>query len=278
MHHRRATHGAQAQPAECRGALLLGARGIGGVAPIKMKTVFVTGSSRGIGLGIARAFAKQGDCNLVMNGRDRATLSAAAAEISNNYAQVNVLEICTDLSDYTSAKKAFKSIESKFGAVDVLINNAGVAHFGLFSDMTFDDIQKVLADNLYTALNASHVAVPYMVKAKAGCIINITSVWGLTGASCEVVYSTAKAGMIGLTKSLAKELAPSGIRVNAIACGAFETRMNSRLDAEEKNAFMESIPMGRFGLPHEAGELAVFLASDKAAYLTGQVIALDGGL
>jgi len=244
------------------------------------KCILITGSSRGIGFGIAKAFAAQGHCNIVLNGRqDDVRLCEAVCEIKKEYPGVNVMGICADLSNYSAAQGLFQQIESAFGAVDVLVNNAGTAHFGLFTDMLPADINRVLSDNLYTAIHTSHLAIPSMVKAKRGCIINITSVWGITGASCEVLYSTTKAAVIGLTKSLAKELAPSGIRVNAIACGAFETRMNERLEAQEKAAFIENIPMGRFGLPSEVGALAVYLASEEtASYLTGQVIALDGGL
>jgi 3-oxoacyl-[acyl-carrier protein] reductase len=139
-------------------------------------------------------------------------------------------------------------------------------------------MQAILAANLLSVMNASHCAIPHMVRAKAGCIINISSIWGISGASCEAVYSAAKAGVNGFTKALAKELAPSGIRVNAIACGAFDTRMNNHLSPQEKIAFANQIPLGRFGTPHEAGNLALFLASHNAAYLTGQVIPLDGGV
>jgi len=243
------------------------------------RAVLVTGSSRGIGLGIARAFAANGD-KVVLNGReDLAKLENSVAELKAEFpANKNIMGILADLSDYTACEKLIRKTEAAFGKVDVLVNNAGAAFFGLFSDMEPTDIQKVLADNLQTAFNISHLVIPAMVKEKSGCILNTSSVWGISGASCEVVYSAAKAGVIGFTKALAKELAPSGIRVNAIACGAFETRMNDRLSDEEKNAFTEEIPLGRFGYPHEVGDLAVFLASEKAAYITGQVIALDGGI
>jgi len=244
-----------------------------------MRCVLVTGSSRGIGLGIARAFAAQGD-RVVLNGRqDKDRLRQSVEEIRRDYPEADVMGICADLADCHAVEKLFQSIEAEFGMVEVLVNNAGSAYFGLFGAMTPQDIRVVLMDNLYTVLNASHRAVPNMVRAKAGCIVNVTSVWGQAGASCEAVYSAAKAGVIGFTKSLAKELAPSGIRVNAIACGAFETRMNDRLQPQEKIDFMENIPMGRFGHPHEAGQLAVFLASEECTgYLTGQVVGLDGGL
>ena len=242
-----------------------------------MAVVFVTGSSRGIGFGIASAFACNG-YRVVLNGReDKTRLAAAVNELKEMYGG-NVMGICADLSDYEQAKDAFGQIYAAFGHVDVLVNNAGTAHFGLFGDMHPVELSRVLADNLRSTLNASHLAIPHMVRAKAGCIINITSVWGVVGASCEVVYSAAKAGVIGFTKALAKEVGPGGVRVNAIACGAFDTRMNERLTAEEKAAFMECIPLGRFGEPREVGELALFLASDKAGYMTGQVVGLDGGM
>lgn len=240
-----------------------------------MDSVLITGSSRGIGFGIARAFAENGGYRVVLNGAtDKNRLDEAEKELKSEFKNVEVQSVFADFSDYSKTAKAFDNI----GDIGVLVNNAGVSHFGLFSDMAVNEIDNIIKNNLYTAINTSHLIVPGMVKAKAGCIINITSVWGVTGASCEVAYSAAKAGVIGLTKSLAKELAPSGIRVNAIACGAFETRMNERLTQEEKNIFTDNIPMGRFGYPKEAGDLAVFLASKKADYLTGQVIPLDGGL
>ena len=243
------------------------------------KCVLITGSSRGIGLGIARGFAAAGYGKIVINGRqDKTQLEQSGLEIRTDYPGTSVMEICADLSDYSVAEKLLESVTDEYGTVDVLVNNAGTAYFGLFNEMKPHEIGSTISDNLHTMLNMSHLVIPAMIRAKAGCIINITSVWGLTGASCEAVYSAAKAGAIGLTKALAKELAPSGIRVNAIACGAFDTRMNERLEDEEKNAFIENIPMGRFGMPNEAGDLAVYLASDKARYLTGQVIGLDGGL
>ena len=238
------------------------------------RVVLVTGSSRGIGLGIAKSFAALGD-TVILNGReDSATLAASVDEI--NKAGGNAHGLIADLSDYEKARAMFTHIKARYGPVEILVNNAGAAHYGLFSDMSLGEIQGVLASNLNTTVNASHLAVPDMVRAKAGCIINITSVWGIAGASCEVMYSAAKAAVIGFTKALARELGPSCVRVNAIACGAFDTRMNAQLTCEEKGAFMEDIPLGRFGCPSEAGALAVYMAG--AAYLTGQVVPLDGGL
>jgi len=233
------------------------------------RRVLITGGSRGIGLAIAKSFVESGD-HVIITARDATQLQRAADELYVQY-------IAADFSDYEQAQRAFAQIEAD-GPVDVLINNAGTAHFGLFTDMTPAQWHDVISNNLLTAINASHLAIPAMVRAKSGIIINITSIWGLTGASCEAVYAATKGAVCALTKSLAKELGPSNIRVNAIACGAIDTRMNDRLSSEEKSAFIDDIPLGRFGQPQEVGPLAVFLASDNASYLTGQIIALDGGV
>jgi len=241
-----------------------------------MSVVFVTGSSRGIGFGIAQKFVQSG-YTVVLNCRqDEAQLAQAVRELQAIGG--SVMGICADMSDYMQAQTAFVKIEAAYGPIDILVNNAGAAHFGLFTDMQPVEVSQVLSTNLHTTINTSHLALPYMIRKKAGCIINITSIWGVVGASCEAVYSAAKAGVIGFTRALAKEVGPSGVRVNAIACGAFETRMNDRLTADEVAEFTEGIPLGRFGKPQEVGDLAVFLASEQASYLTGQVINLDGGV
>ena len=236
--------------------------------------ILVTGSSRGIGFGIARAFAARGDM-VILNGREDADKLAASVEELKRTGY-NAAGYLADLSDYDAARDMFSRIESEHGPAEVLVNNAGAAHYGLFSDMRPADWQAVLANNLHTTINASHLAVPAMVRAKAGCIINIASVWGVAGASCEVMYSAAKAAVNGFTKALARELGPSGVRVNAIACGVFDTRMNDGFSLDEKTALAGDIPLGRFGCVREVGEMAVYLAG--AGYVTGQVIALDGGM
>jgi len=239
-----------------------------------MAVVLVTGSSRGIGLGIAKVFAKTGD-QVILNGKnDEQRLAEAVKELAIENKAIGIL---ADVSEVGACDRLFSEAEKNFGPVEVLVNNAGIEHFGLFREMTYEDIYNIVNNNLFSTINATHRAIPNMLRAKNGVIINITSVWGMTGASCEVVYSAAKAGIIGFTKALAKEMGPSDIRVISIACGAFDTRMNERLSTEEKDAFIEGIPLGRFGTPVEVGELAVFLASPKASYLTGQVIVLDGG-
>jgi len=238
------------------------------------RLVVITGSSRGIGLGIARSFLACGD-TVILNGReDKKMLDQSVQELQQQGHDAS--GFIADLSDYEAASNMINTIESTHGTVDVLINNAGAAYYGLFSDMRPHEWQRVIADNLLATINASHLVVPSMVRAKRGCIINISSVWGVVGASCEVMYSAAKAGVNGFTKALSRELGPSGIRVNAIACGAFDTRMTNNLSEEEKTAFAESIPLGRFGCISEVGALAVYLAG--ADYITGQVIPLCGGI
>ncbi len=232
--------------------------------------VFITGSSRGIGFGIAKVFAEDGH-EVILNGRfDAERLRGSAALLNAGY-------FLADMSDYERAGEVFAEI-LRGGPLDVLINCAGTEHFGLFTDTRPSDWDGVFNNNLRSVLNACHLAVPGMVRRKSGVIINITSIWGITGASCEAVYSAAKGAVNAFTKSLAKELGPSGVRVNAIACGAFDTRMNERLSAGERTDFIENIPLMRFGQPEEAGKLALYLASGGAGYMTGQIIPLDGGI
>lgn len=240
------------------------------------KTVFITGSSRGIGQAIAFAFAKEG-CNIVLNASKS---KDALLELEKTLAEDNipVLALLGDASDYDSCKKMFQLIEDTFGSVDILVNNAGISHIGLFSDMTPQEWQRLVAVNLYSVFNCTHLAVTKMVRKKSGSIINISSMWGVAGASCEAVYSASKGGINSFTKAMAKELGPSGIRVNAIACGVIETQMNATLDDEERKALAEDISLMRFGTPEEVAKLALFLAQEDSSYLTGQIITLDGGM
>ena len=242
----------------------------------KSRNILVTGSSRGIGFGIASAFAQLGD-NVVLNCvKDEATLFDSVEKL-RVVSDGDIVGFMADVSDYETCKKIIDYIFARFGQLDILVNNAGKEYFGLFQEMGKSSIDEITGLNLNTVMYPTHIVLPSMIRQKSGVIINISSVWGVSGASCEVVYSAAKAGVVGFTKSLAKELAPSGIRVNTIACGAFETRMNERLNVNEKEIFLADVPLGRFGKPHEAGALAVFLASEGAGYITGQVINLDGG-
>ncbi len=240
-----------------------------------MRTVLITGSSRGIGLAIAEAFCRSGD-NIIMNCRkDIDEMNAQAMRLR----EINrsVIAVPADVSDYTEAKMLFETAGKEFGMPDILINNAGVAHYGLFTDMNPEEIAKIMNTNAGSVFNCTGLAVPSMVRKKSGVIINISSVWGIKGASCEAVYSASKGAVNAFTKAIAKELAPSGIRVNAIACGVTDTCMNDNLSEDEKLAIAEQIPVGRFAKPAEIAELAVFLASDGARYITGQISTIDGG-
>ena len=243
---------------------------------LKKKTVLVTGSSRGIGRAIALAFGRAG-YNVALN----ASKSAAQLEETKSLLEseaIPVLAVLADVSDYEGCKLLFAKIEETFGMVDVLVNNAGISHIGLFTDMTPAEWNHVLDVNLGSVLNCTHLAVPAMVSEKDGVILNISSMWGEVGASCEAVYSASKGGINAFTKAMAKELGPSHIRVNAISCGVIDTEMNACFREEEGQALADEIPLMRFGQPEEVAELAVFLADQKASFLTGKIITLDGGM
>ncbi len=241
---------------------------------MKSKTVLVTGASRGIGRAIALQFAKNGYHVIINSKKSLDALTLLAQEI-RTYG-VPCLALPGDVGDPDFVEHMFRSIQEQFGTLDVLINNAGISYVGLLTDMTPADWRTVIDTNLSSVFYCSSKAVPLMLKEKSGCIINISSMWGTSGASCEVAYSASKGGMNAFTKALAKELAPSGIAVNAIACGVIDTDMNRCFSEEERNALAEEIPAGRFGTPEEVAELAFTLAQ-STSYLTGQIIRLDGG-
>lgn len=241
---------------------------------MQRKTVLVTGSSRGIGKAIAIKFAKKG-YNVIINGsKKKDELLKTKAEIERY--SVSCLAYLGDIGDYNTAKELFTQIKRQFGSLTVLVNNAGISYVGLFTDMKPEDWNRVMTTNLSSVFNCCSLAVPDMVKNKQGKIINISSVWGTVGASCEAVYSASKGGMNSFTKALAKELAPSNIQVNAVACGAIDTEMNHFLANEELLELTNEIPASRLGRAEEVADLVYHLAY-KNEYLTGQVIGLDGG-
>lgn len=240
------------------------------------QTVLITGASFGIGRALAYAFAEKG-CRLVITCRSsQRELLALAKKLTAAY-HIDILTSIGDISDYAYVEQLFTKITSRFGGVDILINNAGISYIGLLHDMTIADWNRIVGVNLTSVFSTCKLAIPYMLQKKRGKIINISSIWGNTGASCETAYSACKGGVNSFTKALAKELAPSNIQVNAIACGVIDTRMNACFSDEERQSLMEEIPAGRFGDPMEAALLARQLTEGNE-YLTGQIITLDGGL
>lgn len=236
-----------------------------------MKTAVITGSSRGIGKAIAEEFAKNG-YHIIINA------SKSADELNDTYNEFiskgySCEAVLADVSIYEECEKLFNK------DTDVLINNAGISHIGLFTDMTPESWKHLIDINLLSAFNCSHIALKSMIRNHSGNIINISSIWGERGASCEVVYSASKGGINSFTKALAKEVGLSGIRVNAISCGVIDTKMNSCFDEEEKAALCDEISLARFGKTEEIAKLAYFLAEDRTSgYINGQIITVDGGM
>ena len=238
------------------------------------KTVLVTGSSRGIGQAVALKFASCGYRVVINCARSTDRMEEVKKEVEALGAEC--LAVQADVGNPEDCKRLFQEIKSRFGHVDVLVNNAGISIIGLLQDLSFEDWNRIVSANLSSVFHCAKLAIPGMIHNHSGKIINISSVWGVCGASCEAAYSATKGGVNGLTMALAKELAPSNIQVNAIACGAIDTEMNQFLDEEERNALLEEIPAGRMGRAEEVGKLAYQLGSENS-YLTGQIIQLDGG-
>ena len=238
-------------------------------------TVLITGASRGIGKAIAIRFAQKGFSLVINCSKSAEALAELKKDLEENY-HVPVLASVGNIGNYNYVQQLFDEIKNEFGGADIVINNAGISHIGLLSDMTPEEWSHLLDVNLSSIFYTSKLAIPYMLSKGQGKIINISSVWGNVGASCEVAYSASKGGMNSFTKALAKELAPSNIQVNAIACGCIDTEMNQCFSEEERQVLMNEIPAGRFGTPEEVAAL-VDTFVEKHNYLTGQIISLDGG-
>ena len=231
-----------------------------------MKKALVTGASRGIGAAISRALAADG-WMVAVNYLNSAEKAVTLAE------EIGGTAICADVSKPEEAAQMIHDL----GEIDLLINNAGISKFGLLTDIADEDWERIFSINVSGVKNCCRAVIPQMVSKKSGNIINISSVWGVLGASCEVAYSASKAAVIGMTKALAKELGPSGIRVNCICPGVIETDMISIFSDEEKAELAGNTALGRIGLPGDVANLAVFLASEKSSFMTGQIIGVDGG-
>lgn len=239
------------------------------------KTALITGASRGIGEALAYRFAEEGYNLSLCCSKSKDDLEALAEGLVSQY-HVTVKSFIGDVADYGFVEEMVLRTTESFGNIDVLINNAGISHIGLLSDMSIDEWNRIVGVNLTSVFSTCKCVIPSMVSRKQGKIINISSVWGNAGASCEVAYSACKGGMNAFTKALGKELAPSNIQVNAIACGVIDTQMNACFSAEEMASLMDEIPAGRMGTAKEVAHLAMQFATGNE-YLTGQILALDGG-
>jgi len=239
------------------------------------KVALITGASKGIGRAIAIEFTMQGASVVINYSTDDEGAKETLEEVEN--ANGYGIIIKGDISSFQNCKIIVEEVLQVMGKIDILVNNAGISQIGLFMDATEDEIEKIISTNLLGAMYLTNQVLKDMISRKSGNIINISSMWGDVGASCEVLYSAAKGGLNSFTKALAKEVAPSNIRVNAISPGVINTKMNSFLGEEEKKALEEEIPLGRFGEPSEIGKIAVFLCSEASSYITGQIIRADGG-
>ncbi|WP_298018941.1 elongation factor P 5-aminopentanone reductase [uncultured Dysosmobacter sp.] len=239
------------------------------------RVALVTGASRGIGRAVAVELAREGwaVCVNYLEHREAAESLVRQLRDSGHMA----IAVGADVADRQAVEAMVQAVKAELGPVDLLVNNAGISRQGLFQDTDDETWDRTLAVNLTGARNTAKAVLPHMLSEKRGCIINISSIWGLRGASCEVAYACSKAAIIGFTRSLALELAPSGIRVNCVAPGCIETDMVRALGEETRAMLVEETPLGRLGTPEDIAHAVAFLASERAAFLTGQVLTADGG-
>ena len=238
-----------------------------------MKVVLVTGASRGIGRCIAENLAKNG--YIVIANYNKSKQQALKLQNDLKEEGFNIEIFKADVSKKEEVKNMIEYINNKFGSIDILINNAGISKLQMFCDVTDDDWEEMINTNLKSAFYCTQMVLPGMINKKKGCIINISSIWGQVGASCETVYSISKAGLDAMTKSLAKELGPSNIRVNSIAPGVIDTEMNSKIDDEIKKQIKNETPLGKIGKPMDICKCAKWLIEDE--FTTGQIISVNGG-
>jgi len=239
------------------------------------KTVVVTGASRGIGAAIAARFARSGWHTVLNYHRSRERALQLEAELRAE--GCSVLAVPGDVSVEADADRLIDTAAEHFGRLDCLVNNAGVALDALLTDTALEDWDRLFAVNATGTFLCSRAALRHMVRRKSGSIVNISSMWGQVGASCEAAYSASKAAVIGLTRALAKEVGPSDVRVNCIAPGVIDTEMNGALTAEDLESLRQETPLLRIGTPGDIAETALFLAEDKSSFLTGQVLGVNGG-
>ena len=240
------------------------------------KTALITGAAGGIGEAICEALAKDGYNIAVHYSSSEKQAKELCESLKENY-DIEAVSFKSDFSDDNEVKSLAEKILSRFGKIDILVNNAGIAYQTLFQLADEKKIKEVFDINLMSALSLTKEILPTMINSKWGRIINVSSMWGISGASCEVHYSAAKSALIGFTKALAKEVGPSGITVNCVAPGFIDTKMNGSLDEEAVREIIDYTPVGRAGKGEDVAELVRFLADDKAEFITGQVISVDGG-
>ncbi len=241
-----------------------------------MKTVLITGASRGIGAQTALHFATQGVQVAVHYHREKEKAEAIVEKIR----QKGVLSIAVqaDISEQSQVEAMVGQVVDQLGAIDCLVNNAGVAMQSLFTDTTAEQWRKLFAIHVDGTFYCTQAVLPAMIQRQGGSIVNVSSIWGISGASCEVAYSSAKAAVIGMTKALAREVGPSGIRVNCVAPGVIDTDMNRGFDAQTMGALKEEISLCRLGTTAEVASSIYYLASAEASFITGQVLTVDGGM
>ncbi len=240
------------------------------------RVALITGASRGIGRSIAIELAKTGISAAINYNFSDKKAKELLEEIRRFNQNVNIYK--ADVSNDNEVSTMVHKIESDFGKIDIAVNNAGISQIGLFTDMTSKERDRMIGVNLIGAMNVCKAVLPGMIHYKSGSIINISSMWGEVGASCEVVYSASKAGLIGFTKALAKEVGPSGIRVNCISPGIIDTDMNSELSQSDIDDLINDIPQKRIGMPKDIAKAVKFLISDEASYITGQILSVNGGI
>lgn len=239
-------------------------------------TVLITGASRGIGAECARTFAKNGYNVAINYFRSEKNALDLKAEINDGGGVAEIFK--ADVSDEKQVEEMISAVVKRFGKINVLVANAGVSKSGVFSDMTQSDFDKIFDTNVRGVFNVVKGVLPHMYERESGSIVTISSIWGQTGGSCEVLYSMSKAAIIGMTKALAKEVAPMHIRVNSVSPGAIDTDMLSSLTEEEKEDFIMQTPLNRLGEPKDVADAVLFLADDdKSSFITGHVLSVNGG-
>ncbi len=240
-----------------------------------MKTVLITGASRGIGAAAAEAFARAGWAVAINYHTNRQKAEELAERLNAN--GYTAMAVQADVANKAQVVKMVQEVVKTYGRIDALVNNAGIANQCLVTGMSETAWNDIVGTNLSGAFFCTQEVLPHMIRQKQGAIVNVSSVWGVCGASCEVAYSAVKAGLIGMTKALAKEVGPSGIRVNCVAPGVIDTDMNANLTEEDVLYLANETPLTRIGAPQEVAQVILFLASEEASFITGQIVGVDGG-